>query len=558
MAGRKRSRPNEVVDLDQTFMSIAGSTSPKPKKRSASTVLVSIACVILLISILAGVWLLFSDNWLTMDSVTIAGVDLTGMTKKDAKAALQASFDRYKTTPVTVTVLDTTLEVEPAAVAATLKVSDAIDEAYWYPERFDIKNFFTFNEGAIKTVVNQLGAKYNADLVETVCLVEGQMPSLAPDAEDTEGQTLVVRIGAPEMGLDTNVLYEQIVQAYLSGSFEVTGECTVIPPEVPAAEALYEEYLTAPVDAVMDPVTFQITPENFGYSIDVKAAAELLAQTEYNQEIRIPFVKLPAEVTEADLAGLLFQDILGECSTPYSGSDTNNRNTNLHLSCDKMNGVIILPGEKFSYNLCLGERTAANGWKPAASYVGGETVDTYGGGICQGSSTLYNCVLLADLKINQRYNHGYISSYTKPGLDATVSWGVVDFVFTNSTNWPIKLEAYCKNGQYTVKIYGTDEKDYYVKMSYKITETTPYEDTVLEVPVDNNPKGYKDGQVITTPYTGYIVYTYKSRYDKETNKLIETVQEARNVYSKRDRVTVKLITPADTTPTEPSAAAATE
>lgn len=549
MAGRKKSSAREVVELDQTFMSITG-TPPKRKKSSASTVLVSIACLILLAAIAGGVWLLFSDNWLTMDPVTVAGVDLTGLTKKEAKETLQEAFLRYQTNPVTVTVMDDTLEIHPAAVGVRIDAETAVDTLYWTPGQFDIWDYVTMNASAIRSVVETLGQKYNSELTETSIQVEGTMPSLDPGAADTEGQTLVIKIGTPEMGLDTEALYNRAVEAYISGIFAVSGECTVIEPSVPNAQALYEEYLIPPVDAYMDMTTFQVVPERFGYGIDPTEAAEMLTNTQFGQEIRISFGKIRPAVVSGDLGNLLFQDILGECSTPYSGSDNSNRNINLLLSCEKMNGVVLMPGETFSYNYCLGERTAANGWKPAASYVGGDTVDTYGGGICQGSSTLYNCVLQADLKINQRYNHGYISSYTEPGLDATVSWGIVDFVFTNSTNWPIKLEAYRQNGKYTVRIYGTDEKDYFVKMTYKVLDTTPFETVYEEVPEDNNPKGYKDGQQIVDPYTGYTVVTYKNRYDKATGKLIETVQEATNRYNKRDRVVIKIIPAATPETTE--------
>ena len=555
MAEKKKVRPKEVVDLDETFMTIAGSSPPKRKKSSASTVLVCIACVILLCAILAGIWLLFSDNWLTMNSMTIAGVDVTGMTMKDAKLALQNAYARYRVYPVTVTVMDTTLEIEPAAVGAVLDADAAIDEAYWNPARFDVWNFLTLNKDAIRKVVDQLGSQYNAALQETTVTLEGNLPDLSPNAADGAGQTLLVQIGSPEMGLDTELLYQKVLDAYITDQFSVTGECTIVDPSVPDPQALFDEYVIAPVDAVMDPVTFEISSELFGYGPDVQEATRLLANVVYEQQIRIPFVKIAPKVTQQDLANTLFQDILGECTTPYSGNDNNNRNTNLGLSCEKMNGVVILPGESFSYNLALGERTAANGWKPAASYVGEDTVDTYGGGICQGSSTLYNCVLQADLQIDQRYNHGYISSYTQPGLDATVSWGAVDFVFTNSTNWPIKLEAYRANGEYTVRIYGTDEKDYYVKMSYNITSTKPYETKYKEIPEDDNPKGYKDGQVIVDPYTGYTVITYKTRYSKATNEVIETVREAINYYRVRDKVVVKIVKNEPTETTTPAATA---
>ena len=242
--------------------------------------------------------------------------------------------------------------------------------------------------------------------------------------------------------------------------------------------------------------------------------------------------------------------MLGEYSTPYSGADNNSRNTNLRLACEKINGLILMPGETFSYNNTLGERTAENGWKPAASYVNGLTVDTYGGGICQGSSTLYNCVLQADFKLVECFPHGYISAYTDPGMDATVDWGSVDFKFTNTSNYPIKLEAYRKEGKMTMRIYGTDEKDYYVKMTYKVLSTKAFETVYEEIDPSNNPKGYRDGQELVSPYTGFRVVTYKNKYNKATNELIETTQERDVIYKHRDRVVVKFVSP-DTPPATP-------
>lgn len=97
-----------------------------------------------------------------------------------------------------------------------------------------------------------------------------------------------------------------------------------------------------------------------------------------------------------------------------------------------------MPGETFSYNQVVGQRTKAAGFKEAPAYLNGKVVQEYGGGICQVSSTLYNAVLYANLEITERTNHGFKPSYVKPGLDATVSWGGPDFKFTNNRNYPIK------------------------------------------------------------------------------------------------------------------------
>ena len=88
----------------------------------------------------------------------------------------------------------------------------------------------------------------------------------------------------------------------------------------------------------------------------------------------------------------------------------------------------------------------------------------------------------------------------------------------------------------TMRIYGTDEKDYYIKMTYKVMSSTPYETVYKDIDPENNPKGYKDGQVITDPYTGYHVISYKNKYSKATDELLETTLERDSRYNKRDKV----------------------
>ena len=279
-------------------------------------------------------------------------------------------------------------------------------------------------------------------------------------------------------------------------------------------------------------------------------ATAKVAALPYGQTISIPFSRIPAEVTADALLSTLYTDVLGEFQTPYHGDDNNNRNTNLALACAAINGVILLPGEEFSYNDTLGERTAAAGYKPAGTYVNGLTVDTIGGGICQVSSTLYYCTLLADLEIIERWPHGFISNYTDPGMDASVNWPNADLHFSNNTGYPIKIEAYRADGNVTVKIWGTATKDYYVEMHYKIISTEPYE-TVYEEYPPNNEKNYHDGQVLVSPYTGYKVLSYKHKYSKADGSLISSDLESTNEYKRRDLVVVKIVETATTQETAP-------
>lgn len=100
-----------------------------------------------------------------------------------------------------------------------------------------------------------------------------------------------------------------------------------------------------------------------------------------------------------------------------------------------IDGLVIAPGEQFSYNDALGERTAERGYKAAGAYSNGQVVQEIGGGICQVSSSLYYAALLANLQIDVRVCHYFPVAYLPPGLDATVSWGGPEFKFTNNRDW---------------------------------------------------------------------------------------------------------------------------
>ena len=173
---------------------------------------------------------------------------------------------------------------------------------------------------------------------------------------------------------------------------------------------------------------------------------------------------------------------------------------------------------------------------------------TYGGGICQVSSTLYYCTLFADLEIVERWCHMYTPDYIDWGIDATVSWGTLDYQFRNNTDHPIKIEANAEDGYVTVTFYGTDTKSYYVEMENEIVAVFNYETVYKELPPDNE-EGYEDGEVIDWPITGYGVDTYRNKYDKATGELISSDYEDYSDYDHRDHVICKIVQP-ETQPPE--------
>ena len=221
-----------------------------------------------------------------------------------------------------------------------------------------------------------------------------------------------------------------------------------------------------------EPVEVHPHVNGIDFGISMEEAKKLL--DEEKEEYIIPLNITEAEVTLEKLGKEAFPQLLGTFSTTYNTNNTN-RVTNLELASEKINGTIIMPGETFSYNKIVGERTIAKGYKEAAVYSGGKVVDGIGGGICQLSSTLYNAVIYANLEITERSNHRFLTSYVTAGRDATVSWGTIDFCFKNTRSYPIKIESSVKNGVVTTEIYGIkEEKEYEVVIESSVTEVLPY------------------------------------------------------------------------------------
>lgn len=195
-------------------------------------------------------------------------------------------------------------------------------------------------------------------------------------------------------------------------------------------------------------------------------------------------------ITVASLGEDAFANKLASFTTNYDASNVN-RNNNLVLAAEKLNGTIVNPGEVFSYNKTIGQRTIAAGFKEAKAYANGDVVLDVGGGICQLSSTLYNAALYTNLDITERHSHYFETSYVDAGRDATVSWGSVDFKFKNNRKYPIKIEAKAGEGVVTVNIYGIkQEDDYTVLIESKVTSIIPRPE---EYKTSGNPRNGEDG-----------------------------------------------------------------
>lgn len=231
-------------------------------------------------------------------------------------------------------------------------------------------------------------------------------------------------------------------------------------PDKIDVEQIHSEIYKEVQDAYYTAEPRMVYPEETG--IDFAESIETVKEqieAEDKKEYTVALKFTPANITLNDLGLEAFPDQLATYSTWYIGS--NNRYQNLVVAANKINGTVIMPGETFSYNSTVGERTIAAGFREATVFENNQAVSGLGGGICQVSTTLYNAVLYSNLDVVERTNHMFLSTYFTGGRDATVAWGSLDFKFKNNRNYPIKIVAGVENGGVHVSIYGLKTPDDY-------------------------------------------------------------------------------------------------
>ncbi len=201
---------------------------------------------------------------------------------------------------------------------------------------------------------------------------------------------------------------------------------------------------------------FEYTPSVTGYQVDFNQAAadvdSLLSSGTYQGVVEVAAsTVVPSFTTE------MIQNDFGLIASSSSTTTTNNnRNHNIRITCEKINGLYLLPGESFSFNRFIGERTAASGYEVAGVIENGQSAQAYGGGICQVSSMIYQSVIKSDLEVVERHVHMWPSTYAEAGTDAAVDWPDQDFSFRNNTDYPVAVTAYWNidTRVITVNIYG--------------------------------------------------------------------------------------------------------
>ncbi|WHY75556.1 VanW family protein [Neobacillus sp. WH10] len=221
-----------------------------------------------------------------------------------------------------------------------------------------------------------------------------------------------------------------------------------------------KQYSLEPENASIDQ-SGNIQSERVGYRIHRHAFTEQFYAyffSERQGKLEIPMLPVYPKV-DSELLEDIHSIRIGRYVTSFN-SHNKKRSTNIQLATKAINNYVIFPGETFSFNKIVGKRTAAKGYLRAPVIVRGEFAEDIGGGICQVSSTLFNAVDNAGLKIIQRFSHSRKVPYIPPGRDATVSWYGPDFEFKNLYNQPVLIRARTLGNLLIITLYSSDTIEY--------------------------------------------------------------------------------------------------
>ncbi len=398
-----------------------------------------------------------ADSGTIHEGITIDGVDVGGMTAEEATAALEA---------------------REAEILSAVSI-DATYEG----------QTFTFDENYVQL-----------DYDPTAAIEEAMAVARSGDYD-----TLVNELGQIENeGLDFEVDYTLTASGAAQFAQEVAAQ---IDQEAVEAEILINEE---------DKTTFTISQSQTGLTLNQGALTTQLEQrvaAGASNAIELSVDTVTPMVSTEYLEENMVLRASAETSFASGSYDRDTRVFNINMAADFVSGTVVLPGEEFSTNEVMGDRTYDLGWQPAPGYEGGKTVDSAGGGVCQVSSTMYNAVVKADLEIIHRQNHSMPVGYVSKGLDATISTGTIDFIWKNNLEEPVLVIAYTTSDKdMVVEIYGptlaNGEYDQ-IKLTSEYTGSITPGEMVYEVD-ESKPVGYESVEVERR--TGSTYQSYKHYY----------------------------------------------
>jgi len=556
MAKKGKFQQPRTSAAQQHVNKSAGKKKKKKKnKKGAAGAVVAIVLVILLVAAV-GIYAYgtkLEDGKTIYPNVRVAGVDVGGMTASAAQEAVeQAVAEAYLSSTLEVHLPDRTLSFDPEQTNVALDADLAIKEAMAFGRSdgpfkavlhyldssrrsrdIELETALYLDTDYIQSLINQTAAAVKTDPVNS---------SMGMDKDMTQVQ---VQVGTSGRKLDTEALYEAVYDAFQSGNFEpLTWEYEILDYQTVKLEELHKLLADQITDAYYDEEAHKIVDGVSGYTFELPMAQAALEVADEGSTFYVPLRETEPEITKGKLTNMMFGTILEQRSSVYVNNPK--RTENLRLACEAINGTIINPGEVFSFNEVVGERTEEKGYQPATIYGGdGESVDGVGGGVCQVASTIYYAALYLDLETVMREPHMYVVTYVPAGCDATIYWDSgLDYKFKNTLDAPIKIQANIDGGKCNITFWGAEKPDYYVELSQPKTLETWNEEDVEELD-ETKPVGYRE--LKQGAYTGSKVVVTKKVFDNSGKLLSE--KELYSTYKARPRIYV--VGPTEEVPEEP-------
>ncbi|MBQ2835820.1 MAG: VanW family protein [Clostridia bacterium] len=504
-------------------------TSNDNKKSKLKIVLITLVMILVLIAILSTIFAAINlGNSNIIKGIKIAQIDVSKMSEEEAKKTLEEIYLQKDENEIYFTYE----EFETSATYKTLEVEYQIEKAIKQAHEIGrsgnlLKDNFDILKAWIKGTNIDLEVAVDVDMMNQVIQninnsIEGR---LIQPSYYREEDKLIITSGKEGLKVEEKQIIEEIYRVVKEENREqniIIPLITATPDEI-SIEKIHKEVYKKVQDAYYTKEPFTIYPESEGIDFDIENAKLLI--TEEKEQYEIPLTITKPNKTTKEIGTEAFPDLLATFSTKYQASNTS-RTTNLKLAANKINGTVLLPGEEFSYNKTVGERTVAAGFKMAATFSAGKVVDGLGGGICQISSTLYDAVIMANLDVTVRRNHQFVTSYVPAGKDATVVWGSQDFKFKNTRKHPIRITATVQGGVATVQIWGIKEEvEYDITIETKKVSTIAYTTEYVQDP--SLPAGQQ--KVVQSGSNGRKVEAYK--VTKLNGKVVSTTLLSKDTYN---------------------------
>lgn len=422
--------------------------------------------------------LINTQNEKIIKGVYIINVDVSNLTKEEAKQKVTNYINSSFPEEIKLKHNDFETSISTSQLSIYFNIDEAVDIAYQIGKTGNIfeNNLVILKNLLSKTIITPGFSIDDEQLKNDLQNISNNLPDkMIETSYYIDESNLIITKGKPG-----NVVKIEETANYIKNTINnlkfknshlelITEKQSPKPIDI---NAIYNEVHKEPIDAYYTQNPYTVIPSENGldFAISLEDAQKLLQEDkeEYTIQLKI----LYPNVTTNMIGTEAFPDMLSNFSTKYAASNKN-RTTNLILAAKKINGTVLMPGETFSYNKVVGERTIAAGYKEAPIYVNGRVEDGLGGGICQITTTLYNAVLYANLEVIERTNHQFVPSYANASRDATVVYGAIDFKFKNNREYPIKITCSVANGIANFKIFGLkSENDYEVQITSRVTGTT--------------------------------------------------------------------------------------